>query len=97
MFPAAIAIGNIQSGIIAGKLNGQMPATTPTGTRQVWLSIPRAIPSTVRPCASVGMPQAKSTTSIPRRTSLRASSRSLPFSRETEAASASCSRSRIAL
>ena len=62
MFPAAMAMGNIQSGIIAGKLNGQMPATTPTGTRTVWLSTPRAMPSTVSPIARVGMPHAKSTT-----------------------------------
>src|SRR6266545_5297572 len=69
----------------------------PMGTRQVWLSMPRAIPRAVRPWASVGMPQAKSTTSIPRRTSFRASSRSFPFSRATEIASASHSRSRTAL
>jgi hypothetical protein len=97
VFPAARASGNIQSGIIAGKLNGQIPATTPSGTRQVCESTPRAMPSTVRPCASVGMPQAKSTTSMPRRTSPRASATSLPFSRDTDAASASCSRSRSAL
>ena len=30
-FPAAIAIGAIHSGIIAGKLNGVMPAQTPSG------------------------------------------------------------------
>ena len=31
--PQAIAIGNIHIGTIAGKLNGVMPATTPTGWR----------------------------------------------------------------
>src|SRR5271170_2421936 len=31
--PHAIAIGNIHIGTIAGKLNGVMPATTPTGCR----------------------------------------------------------------
>src|SRR4029450_10190587 len=32
-FPHAIAIGNIHIGTIAGKLNGVMPATTPSGWR----------------------------------------------------------------
>src|SRR5262245_50928366 len=31
--PHAIAIGNIQSGTITGKLNGVIPAQTPTGWR----------------------------------------------------------------
>jgi hypothetical protein len=31
VFPHTTAIGNIQSGIITGKLNGGMPATTSTG------------------------------------------------------------------
>jgi hypothetical protein len=30
-FPVPIAIGSIQSTIIAGKLNGAIPATTPSG------------------------------------------------------------------
>ena len=33
VLPHTIAIGNIQSGIIAGKLNGVMPAHTPSGWR----------------------------------------------------------------
>ena len=33
VLPQAIAIGNIHSGTIAGKLNGVMPAHTPTGWR----------------------------------------------------------------
>src|SRR5262245_21412273 len=33
VFPHAIAMGNIQSGTIAGKLNGVIPAHTPTGAR----------------------------------------------------------------
>ena len=33
VFPHAIAIGNIHIGTIAGKLNGVMPATTPSGSR----------------------------------------------------------------
>jgi len=32
VFPHVIAIGNIQRGIIAGKLNGHTPAQTPSGT-----------------------------------------------------------------
>jgi hypothetical protein len=32
VFPQAIAKGNIQRGIIAGKLNGVIPAQTPRGT-----------------------------------------------------------------
>ena len=33
VFPQAIAIGNIHIGTMAGKLNGVMPATTPSGCR----------------------------------------------------------------
>src|SRR5436853_2573254 len=39
VFPAAIARGNIHSGIIAGKLNGQIPETTPRGARIEYVSI----------------------------------------------------------
>ena len=38
--PAAIASGNIHMGTITGKLNGVMPATTPSGWRSVQLSMP---------------------------------------------------------
>ena len=38
--PAAMAIGNIQHGTMHGKLNGVMPATTPSGWRRVQLSMP---------------------------------------------------------
>lgn len=31
MLPQAMASGNIHIGTVAGKLNGVMPATTPTG------------------------------------------------------------------
>ena len=31
VFPQAIAIGHIHIGTSAGKLNGQIPATTPSG------------------------------------------------------------------
>ena len=33
VLPQAMAIGNIHIGTIAGKLNGVMPATTPSGWR----------------------------------------------------------------
>ena len=33
VLPVTIAIGNIHTGIIAGKLNGVMPAHTPIGWR----------------------------------------------------------------
>jgi len=33
VLPATIASGNIQSGIITGKLKGVIPPTTPTGKR----------------------------------------------------------------
>jgi hypothetical protein len=35
VFPHAIAFGNIHIGTIAGKLNGVMPATTPSGWRML--------------------------------------------------------------
>ena len=38
VLPQAIAIGNIHSGTITGKLNGVMPAQTPTGWRSVCVS-----------------------------------------------------------
>lgn len=40
VLPAAIATGNIQHGTMHGKLNGVMPATTPSGWRIVQLSMP---------------------------------------------------------
>ena len=35
VLPVAMAMGNIHSGIMAGKLNGVMPAQTPSGCRMV--------------------------------------------------------------
>ena len=40
VLPQAIATGNIHMGTIAGKLNGVMPAQTPTGSRSDQLSTP---------------------------------------------------------
>src|ERR687890_564419 len=39
VFPHAIATGNIHIGTIAGKLNGVMPATTPSGSRNEYVSM----------------------------------------------------------
>ena len=40
VLPAAIATGNIHIGTMTGKLNGVMPATTPSAWRMVQLSMP---------------------------------------------------------
>ena len=40
VFPHAIATGNIHIGTMAGKLNGVMPATTPSGSRNENVSTP---------------------------------------------------------
>ena len=66
VFPQAIASGNIQSGTIAGKLNGVIPAQTPMGCRYVSQSTLRAMFSRVSPKRSVGAPQAYSMFSRPR-------------------------------
>ncbi len=73
VLPAAIASGYIHSGTMNGKLKGVIPAATPTGKRTSSESIPRLIWSRLVPIISVGMPHAKSTTSMPRRISPAAS------------------------
>src|SRR5688572_1550928 len=40
VLPQPSATGNIHSGTMTGKLNGVMPAQTPTGWRSVWQSTP---------------------------------------------------------
>ena len=40
MFPQAIAVAHIHIGTIAGKLNGVIPATTPSGWRIEYTSTP---------------------------------------------------------
>src|SRR6478609_28280 len=40
VLPAAMAIGKNQRGTIAGKLNGEMMPTTPSGCRTVYTSTP---------------------------------------------------------
>ena len=80
MFPQATANGRNQSGIIAGKLNGVMAATTPTGCRTISTSTPPATCSRFSPFSSDGAPQATSTDSMPRPTSPIASDSVLPMS-----------------
>jgi len=52
-----------QRGIIAGKLKGQMPAQTPSGSLMLKVSIPCDTLETYSPICSVAIPQACSTTS----------------------------------
>ena len=66
VLPQASATGNIHIGTITGKLNGVMPAQTPTGWRTEKLSMPRPTCSVTSPRIRCGMPQANSTTSMPR-------------------------------
>ena len=92
VLPQASAIGNIHIGTIAGKLNGVMPAHTPSGWRTDQLSIPRPTCSVNSPFNRCGMPQANSTTSTPRVISPCASENTLPCSSEMMRARLSCSR-----
>ena len=89
VLPQAIAIGNIQSGIIAGKLNGVIPAHTPSGWRNDRRSTPVPTFSLNSPFKRLGMPQANSTTSMPRATEPLASASVLPCSELTRSASSS--------
>ena len=76
-------------GTMAGKLKGVIPAQTPRGWRKLAQSRPLETFSTVDPWIRVDMPQANSTTSMPRLTDPRASSGIFPFSREIQSASSS--------
>ena len=67
------ANGMNQSGTIAGKLNGVIAATTPTGWLKLSTSIPRETPSSTSPFRRCGAAMAASTDSIPRPTSAKAS------------------------
>ena len=73
VLPQAIAYGKNQSGIMPGKLNGVIAATTPSGWRSMISSMPRAISSLLCPCIMSGIPQATSTFSMPRASSPAAS------------------------
>jgi hypothetical protein len=78
--PHASATGIIHSGTMIGKLNGVIPATTPSGWRIDHASIPVPTWSVYSPFSRCGMPQANSTTSRPRCTSPSASDSTLPCS-----------------
>src|SRR6202012_2427124 len=65
VFPVAIAIGCIQNGTMAGKLNGVIPAQTPSGCRNEYASTSVETCSEDSPLSRVGMPQEYSTTSRP--------------------------------
>ncbi len=80
MLPQAMATGYIHMGTMTGKLNGVMPATTPSGWRTDEASTPLETSSENSPFSRWGMPQANSITSMPRATSPRASSSTLPCS-----------------
>ena len=86
VLPQASANGANHHGTIAGKLNGQIAAQTPTGWRMVSASIPVATFSSTRPCMVVGIAVAHSTISTMRATSAVASGSVLPISRVTAAA-----------
>ena len=97
VLPQAMAIGNIHIGTMAGKLNGVMPAHTPTGWRTEWLSTSVPTFSEKVPFSRCGAPQANSTTSMPRVTEPRASLSTLPCSADTSCASSSRCRSSSSL
>lgn len=78
----------LQSGIMAGKLNGAMAAVTPSGILLVSVSMSLDT-SSFCPITSDGNPQADSTTCNPRRTSPFASARVLPCSRTIDLAMSS--------
>ncbi|MCY1274488.1 hypothetical protein D9M69_229190 [compost metagenome] len=89
VLPQAMAIGNIHSGIIAGKLNGVIPAHTPRGWIQLAVSMSRATFSTVSPITRLATLAACSTTSMPRQMSPLASAKFLPVSLASSSASSS--------
>ena len=89
VLPQAMAIGYIHIGTIAGKLNGVMPAQTPSGCRVVHASMPRPTCSVYSPLRSCGMPHANSTTSSPRVREPPASDSTFPCSAVITAASRS--------
>src|SRR5687768_18575562 len=87
VLPHAIATGCIHIGTITGKLNGVIPATTPSGDRKENTSTSVDAWSEKDPFSRWGIPQANSTTSRPRSTSPRASESTFPCSALTSSAS----------
>ena len=92
--PQASAGHIFHIGIMAGKLKGVIPATTPSGWRMEYMSIPGPAPSVYSPLRRCGAPMQNSATSRPRTTSPLASGSVLPCSRESASASLSMSRLR---
>ena len=86
VLPHASALPNIHIGTIAGKLNGVMPATTPSGWRIWYTSTPVDACSLKPPLRRCGTPQANSRFSRPRATSPSASDGTLPCSAVSSAA-----------
>ena len=80
VLPAAIAIGKNHIGTMAGKLNGEMMPTGPSGWRTEYTSTLVEAFSVNPPFNKCGTPQANSTTSWPRLTSPNASETTLPCS-----------------
>ena len=78
VLPQVSATGNIHSGTMNGKLNGVMPTQTPTGWRTGFgIDVAWRCSAASAPMIRLGMPQANSTTSMPRCTSARASAERL--------------------
>src|ERR1700730_10918015 len=90
--PQAMAGAAFHSGIMAGKLNGVIPATTPRGWRIEYTSMPVPALSVYSPFSRCGMPIANSTTSSPRWISPLASGMVFPCSEESRRARDSISR-----
>src|SRR6267142_6382671 len=80
VLPAAIAMGKNHIGTMAGKLNGLMMPTGPSGWRIEYTSTLVEAFSVNPPFSRCGMPQANSTTSWPRDTSPNESETTLPCS-----------------
>ena len=95
--PVAMATPAIHIGIIAGKLNGVMPAPMPTGWRCAKMSMPGPAPWVYSPFSTCGMPQQNSMTSRPRWISPFESARTLPCSDDRMRASSSISASTSSL
>ncbi len=87
VLPAAMATGKNHIGTMAGKLNGEMIPTTPSGSRLECTSTPVETPSEWPPFSRWEIPHANSTTSWPRAISPIASDRTLPCSAVMSAAS----------
>ncbi len=86
VLPHAIALANIHIGTIAGKLNGVIPATTPSGWRICLTSTPVEACSLKPPLSRCWTPHANSRFSTPRAISPSASDGTLPCSAVSSAA-----------